>query len=87
MLSISKNQFNSKECADINIEMFIAEYGPSRHSNAIISDIQRLIINNIFPSNIIHRLNPKSHEIFNLLLITNNKDIDYVFKIINLINK
>ena len=66
-----------------NINRFILEFGPSRHDNPIISDIQRLIIRWIFNFNISDKLNPKSHKIFNLLLSTNTNNIGKLFRTIH----
>ncbi len=66
-----------------NVECFIDKYGPSRHQNPIISDIQRLIIRWTFTNKIDYKLNDLSHKLFDLLLIVPHQNIHLLFNVID----
>jgi len=66
-----------------NIDCFINKYGPSRHDNLIISDIQRLVIRWTFANKIDYQLNILSHKLFDLLLVLENKNINTLFNVLD----
>ena len=68
-----------------NVENFINRYGPSRHENEVISDIQRLIIRWTFKNKIDYKLSMLSHKLFDLLMVIPNKNINLLFEVIDIL--
>ena len=76
------------EYSQQNMQLFINKYGVSNHENLIISDIQRLIIRKTFLSKVDTKLNSISYELFDLLVTTKTKNINFLFNLIDfVINK
>jgi hypothetical protein len=71
------------DTSEQNVECFIHKYGPSRHENLIISDMQRLIIRWTFTNKIDYKLNDLSHKLFDLLLVLEHKNINTLFNVLD----